>query len=559
MTLAVGLLLTLVAGTAFAQTAVPTVSTANFSVCTPHAGGVLDSLSSQFGGYTSSWMSTAQNYARHIFVGLAGLEFAWWGIQMVLKRRDLEDLLASMFLKFLSLMFFYLVMIQFAPEWIPKIIASFVQMGQNIGGEPSIPTLAGSNPLGTMLSPSSVMGMGMCLAGEVMQLPAPSGLLKAVIYGFSTDLTSLVIIIAYAIVALTLLLAIIEAYIVTGAGLVMLGFLGSRWTSSWGEKYFGYAVSMGVKLMVTYLVVGLGQTIISSYVMSTGALVIANALGYSGGASGASFAGLCMAALIFAGLAWNVPKLASSFLNGQPGMGMGDMVAPAAMAGAAVAGAASLATGGAAAAVAGLKQLTSLTSGAMGGGGGANGASAATDGMAALASLASRTSGAGTGSGMSAAPSAASGSSAASARAPQSARSASKTAGATPAGGAKPTPASSGESAASSPAASSSPSQAAQPAAAPGTADSPAEAPAPAAPNTPGVQANGTEKAIGGAPAAPDTPNTAPGQDDKRDRFKGLKQAAQTGADLTRNVTNRIEGHDGSVAGISIRFNHIED
>jgi len=43
-------------------------------------------------------------------------------------------------------------------------------------------------------------------------------------------ITALVVVIAFAIIAAQLLVALVESFIVMGAGVLFLGFAGSRWT-----------------------------------------------------------------------------------------------------------------------------------------------------------------------------------------------------------------------------------------------------------------------------------------------------------------------------------------
>ena len=46
-----------------------------------------------------------------------------------------------------------------------------------------------------------------------------------------------------------------------GAGVIFLGFGGSRWTAAYVERYIAYAVSVGMKILVLYLLIGAGMTV----------------------------------------------------------------------------------------------------------------------------------------------------------------------------------------------------------------------------------------------------------------------------------------------------------
>jgi type IV secretion system protein TrbL len=103
----------------------------------------------------------------------------------------------------------------------------------------------------------------------------------------------------------TLLITIIEAYIVSVFGLLMAGFSPLRTTHTMGaQKSIAYAISVGVKLMTLYLVVGLIQTVFGSLISSAASVPI----------SGAVTVGFY--AMMLAIIAYNVPAFASSVVSG---------------------------------------------------------------------------------------------------------------------------------------------------------------------------------------------------------------------------------------------------
>ena len=61
-------------------------------------------------------------------------------------------------------------------------------------------------------------------------------------------------------------MALVESYVVVGAGFIFLGFGGSRWTAPYVERYIALAVAVGVKIMVLYLLIGGGITISAGWV-----------------------------------------------------------------------------------------------------------------------------------------------------------------------------------------------------------------------------------------------------------------------------------------------------
>ena len=289
----------------------------------------LVSLAGQFKAATTGWMTTAIGYAKDIFGSLAVLEFVWSGAQYALRKNDLSEFITSAFLKILSLSFFFFVLIDMAPTFIPDILNSFLDIGTSIAGVPQIsPASPGTFvDLGIQTVVQLFNGLGkMSLGNEIGAL-------------FPVTLAAIFILVAFVIIAAQILITLIESYIVVGAGAVMLGFLGSRWTTTFGEKYYGYAVSIGIKLMVIELIAGLGLKMAGVWLTE---LMAAHGVQLS------MYFDIAMGSVLFAALAIMVPSLAGSFMNGSPSLSLGNMgAAGAAVAGGVVAAGAGAAMGAA--------------------------------------------------------------------------------------------------------------------------------------------------------------------------------------------------------------------
>ena len=347
----------------------------------PGGQGYLDTISSQFQAATTGWMTTAQGYAFKIFTALAAMDLSWWGIKQVLKKNDLADFIAGATLKIASIAFFYTI-VKYAPTWMPLITSSFMDMGQAIGGSSA-----------ATASPSGVMSMAFSVVHQLYEVynNAPGGITNIgsnLFLAIIIAVTSLLALIGFGLVALQLLMTLIETYLVGGAGLVMLGFTGSGLTSSFGEKYIGYLVSVGIKLLMIYAIIGLGQNLINSE--------LAYIAQYTGGKSlpPTDLLTVGVSMLIYGVIGMQAPGLAGSLMNGSPNMSLGNVAGGAAAiaGGLAAAGAAGLA--GYAGATKGLDKMAGLLG--AGSGGSAAGAGGAIAGAEKLASLGQAT-GAGAG------------------------------------------------------------------------------------------------------------------------------------------------------------------
>ena len=322
------------------------------------AAGMMDTLVSQVQGASGGWMSTPLGYATNLFFGLAAIEFAWSAIQLTLKKSELSEIMVGTLFKVMSLSFFAMVLIK-APEWIPAIVNSFKAAGAGVGGS-------------TVLSPSAVFDQGLQVAASLMQFSndaAPStgsmiintltnsgqGLGKFMLSSIIIGVASVFIILGYGLIAVQLLITLVESYLIIGGGALMLGFSGSRWTHNLSEKYFGYAISIGVKLFTIYLIIGFGDSF-------TQALKDTIAAAYAAHPEGPSFGdylGVGGASLFYGVTGYMAPGLAGSMLNGTVAMSLQSAGTAAGMVGGAPVAA------GLAASAAGARAL-GLAGGAMG-------------------------------------------------------------------------------------------------------------------------------------------------------------------------------------------------
>jgi type IV secretion system protein TrbL len=299
---------------------------------------------------TTTWVSTSFGYANKLFGLLAVIDFTWAMIVLFLERQELQGWIAGFLKKFMTISFFYALLIN-QSTWFPAIINSFVQIGQQAGG------------VSGYLNPSSILWTGVQISGAILAACLPSattgttagGILGVIVPGAGAALTAaslipalvalfcaLLIFLAYVVITLTFIMATVESYVVMSAGLIFLGFGASRWTVPYTERYISLVVSTGVRLMVLYMIIGLGQTLSTTWVQEASQIALSTA-GLQ------SLFGLLASVIVFMALAWQVPKLASSVLQGSLQMGSSDLIAPA-MSAAVTAGtiAAVAATGGAA-------------------------------------------------------------------------------------------------------------------------------------------------------------------------------------------------------------------
>jgi type IV secretion system protein TrbL len=289
------------------------------------------SILDEYKGLEGQWISKLLGAAQRLFVLLAGIEVIWSFTMLALEKADFQLLTAAIIRKIMWIGIFYaLLLYGVTPDgggWIPAILNSFQQLGQNASSV---------GPLG----PSAIVGFGVNTSVDLLSAASDAGFLTDMGTALTLVFCAVVIFIAYLAVAIQFVVALVESYLVVGGGVILLGFGGSRWTAPYVERYIAYSVSVGLKILILYLLVGAGMT------LSQGWAQVALGIGNSTEPARTGF-DLAAAAVMFLAVCWMSPKLASAILGGATtltggdlaavGVGLGAGAAAVAMTGAAIA------------------------------------------------------------------------------------------------------------------------------------------------------------------------------------------------------------------------------
>lgn len=256
------------------------------------ATAILTTLTQQYQAATSGWYNYLFPIANHLFGMLAVIELAWSGIWWALDKSDVTSLWAELLKKIIAIGFFYSLMLH-CQTWIPAIIQSFELAG------------AGASHIKS-LYPSDILDQGISLASAIFVPLKNDGYLNVggwILGAF----VSLAILICFAIIAGLLVVALVQSYIVVGAGVLLLGFSGSRWTTQYATGFLSYAMTVGTKLFVLFLIVGVGGTMASSWGSLIPTLSLKNMTPLFEVAGGS---------IVFTFIAWSIPHKAASLLSG---------------------------------------------------------------------------------------------------------------------------------------------------------------------------------------------------------------------------------------------------
>jgi type IV secretion system protein TrbL len=269
------------------------------------AADVLTPLVEQYKGATNGWFNVLQGYAKRLFWLLATMDFAL-AVSFLWVKSELSEITVTLIKKIMAIGFFYSLVL-YADTWIPAIIDSFTIAGAKASG------------LANGLSPSKVVDLGVNLSTSLLDSAKKMSLFDSPIAILLSGLCALVILICFVLVAVQLTVALIESYIIIGAGILFLGFGGSQWTRNYSEKYVTYAASVGIKLFIIQLIIGVGLTQAESWMdlvtASQDKMDLVNIFYTLAGA------------LMFFFISMKIPELASSALSGTPQLGGADMIA----------------------------------------------------------------------------------------------------------------------------------------------------------------------------------------------------------------------------------------
>ena len=265
---------------------------------TLHAQGVDvgNVVANQFASAIKGFGSQVQAYADRLFWSLAGISLVWTGVTMALRKADLMDFTAVA----------------------ASIITGLQQAGATVGGA------NGASQASTILQ--LAMKFADVATNNITIMQPNMAILWA--------LMALMVLLIGCYVVVTVTIALCQALLLIYAGIFVLGFGGSRWTSEIAIGYYKAVTAAGLKLFTLNLLMNTAVSLVSSY-LGVNALDVNTAF-------------ICLALLVIvAMLIDKVPAQIASLVSGNhigaPGSALGTLTGAGSLA---AQGAAAVATGG---------------------------------------------------------------------------------------------------------------------------------------------------------------------------------------------------------------------
>ncbi len=218
-------------------------------------GNFLNTITDQYANNMQAWHDPLVGYARQLFWILALLNFVWTAGRLFLTKSDFTDWAQELVVQLIIIGVFYNFLIN-STEWSTAIIQSFRLAGNSASG-------AGGGSVG--LQPSDIFNAGVNVCQTIMQAFTLSFDFNKLIEGIALVFGGFIVLISFCLIAALEVVALVESYIFMYAGVIFLGFGGSSFTSDIAKRYFMGLLSVGTKLYMIQLIIGVGQRLIHQW------------------------------------------------------------------------------------------------------------------------------------------------------------------------------------------------------------------------------------------------------------------------------------------------------
>jgi len=188
---------------------------------------------------SGEWDTKLRIYATRIFWLLASIQFIWTFFPLVFKQADFGEIIGEL-IRFILVTGFFWALLTFSTEWCAAIVDSFREAAGQASG------------YNKKFRPGDIFGVAVELAYVIHNVDSwlPQ-------FSFMITLCGLIVLFCFAFIAVFMALTIIESYIVINASVLFMGFGGSQWTREYALTTIRYAVSVGAKLFILTLLIGL--------------------------------------------------------------------------------------------------------------------------------------------------------------------------------------------------------------------------------------------------------------------------------------------------------------
>ncbi len=288
--------------------------------------GMFDEIAAFYMQQAKAMQAVLEPFAYQLFGLLSLISVALFFIKQLMNGdSNITTLVTRYSMEILKLGFF-LMAITHGPQMLLQFIGYFIQSGAAVTG------------LGE-LSASSIVVLGFDACFRTFDAIGAMGWGDTAAFGLPLALAGMGILACFTIVGTLYLVRVVELYMVMYGAVLLLGFGGISFTRDIPKNYLSYVIGAGAQMFMLNIVIGFGMQLVTSWPASL-------TLDTTPDAVLKQVLQLFVGSAVFAALAWSIPKVAGSLVNGAVSLGANDAIAPAVTAGGATAMGAAVASGG---------------------------------------------------------------------------------------------------------------------------------------------------------------------------------------------------------------------
>jgi len=192
-----------------------------------------------------SWSAELYGLARTLFWLLAGIQFVWTFFPLVFRQADFGELMSEL-LRFVLMIGFFLFLLNYSNAIAARIVQSFQDAGNIALGTPGIG-----------ISPADVFGRAIYVADMISKSGETGVTTSGSPVQGMLPLAGLTIMGSFVFIAAFMVLTLVESWIVINASVLLMGMGGSQWTREYVISVLKYTVSVGAKMFILTLIVGM--------------------------------------------------------------------------------------------------------------------------------------------------------------------------------------------------------------------------------------------------------------------------------------------------------------
>ncbi len=213
-----------------------------------NSSGLLDNLLDKYQQVASTWTTVLGDYANWLFWGLVLISMVWTFGTIAMKGGGFQDLLAEV-VRFFAINGFFFFILKNGPAISKSIIDSLRELAGNALGT------------GNGISPSSIVDMAFVILTKVSSAASIwSPMISTIMIT-----VAIIVLVVMSLIAVNMLIMLVSAWVMCYAGIILLGFGGSKLTSDITVNYLRTVLSVGIQLFVMTLIIGIGQSFIDQY------------------------------------------------------------------------------------------------------------------------------------------------------------------------------------------------------------------------------------------------------------------------------------------------------